>query len=145
MWIMGLEHYLARILAAAIVAAAFCLAPTLAVAHAGHQHPAAHAAMGDVAPKAHHTAAALDRLPTTALIALTEVRAATGPQTGARAPHACIGQSCCFGMACCGLALAPEQPAIAPPILSSSLSISDPPGGPNFNPDGLRKPPKSFA
>jgi hypothetical protein len=48
-------------------------------------------------------------------------------------------------MACCALALAPEQPAIAPPILSSSLSIPDFPGGPNFNPDGVRKPPKSFA
>lgn len=143
---MGLEHHLARILAAAIVAAAFFLVPTLAVAHAGHQHPAAHAhaATGNVAPTAHHTAAAPDPQQTAALV-MAEVRAATGPQTGALAPHACTGQSCCFGMACCGLALAPEQPAIAPPILSSSLSISDPPGGPNFNPDGLRKPPKSFA
>jgi hypothetical protein len=144
---MGHEHHLARILAAAIVAVTFCLAPTLAVAHAGHQHPAAHAhvATVDAAPAAHRTAATPDRQPAAALIAVAEVRAATGPQTGASAPHACIGQSCCFGMACCGLALAPEQPAIAPPILSSSLSISDPPGGPNFNPDGLRKPPKSFA
>jgi hypothetical protein len=145
---MGLEHHLGRLLAAAIVAVAFCLAPTLAVAHAGHQHPAAHAhaATVDAAPAVHNTEAPLDGRPTAALTGAAEVRATTtGPQAGAPAPQCCSAQSCCFGMACCGLALAPEQPAIAPPILSSSLSISDPSGGPNFNPDGLRKPPKSFA
>jgi len=145
---MGLAHHVARIFGAAVVAVILCIAPTLAVAHAGHQHPAAHAhaATLDAAPTAHHTAAAPDHQPTAALIVAAEVRAATtGPQASAPTPHCCGGQSCCFGMACCALALAPEQPAIAPPILSSSLSIPDSPGGPNFNPDGLRKPPKSFA
>jgi hypothetical protein len=144
---MGFEHHLARILAAAIVTAAFCLAPTMAAAHAGHEHPAAHAhaVTVDVAPAAHHTAAAPDRQPTAAPVGAAELRAVTGPQAGAVTPYCCTGQSCCFGMACCALALAPEQPAMAPPILSSSLSMSDPPGGPNFNPDGLRKPPKSFG
>src|SRR5713226_4865049 len=127
---MGLEHHVARIFGAAVVAVALCLAPTLAVAHAGHQHPAAHAhaATVDVAPAAHHTAAAPDHQPTAALIGAAELRTAAGPQANAPAPHCCDGQSCCFGMACCSLALAPEQPAIAPPILSSSLSIADPPG-----------------
>jgi hypothetical protein len=142
---MGLEHHLARILAAAVVAVAFCLAPTMAAAHPGHQHPAAHAAAVDETSTGHHAAAVPDHQATAALVAAAEVRAATGPQAGAPAPHGCGGPSCCFSMACCALALAPEQPAIAPPILSSSLSISVPRGGPNFNPAGLRKPPKSFA
>jgi hypothetical protein len=145
---MGLAHHLARILTAAVVAVAFCLVPTLAVAHAGHQHPAAHAhaATVDAAPAAHHAAAVPDHQPTAALVGAAELRTATtGAQAGAPAPHCCSGSSCCFGMACCALALAPEQPAIAAPILSSSLLIFDPRGGPSFNPDGLRKPPKSFA
>src|SRR5438132_9969266 len=98
---MGIERHLARILAVAVVAVAFCLAPTLAVAHSGHQHPAAHAHAGtvDLASTAHHAAAVPDHQPTAALVGAAELRAATGPQTSAPTPHCCSGQSCCYGMA----------------------------------------------
>jgi hypothetical protein len=130
----------ASIWAAAFVALALCFSPSLAKAHAGHAHAAT------VEPTA--VADGLDdhSVELSAVSPLSTAEAKTAaPQLVAPAPNGCDGPSCCTGKACCAVALAPEGPAALGPITGSSLSIVATPDRSSFDPEGLRKPPKSFA
>jgi hypothetical protein len=139
-WNMFFEHQVARIFGAAIVALALCLAPSLADAHAGHVH----AGTVEPTPVAHDLDDDFLELHAASSVSNAEARTA-GTQLVASAPPGCDGLSCCTGKACCAVALAPEEPAVLGPMNGSSLSVPEPPDRSGFNPEGLRKPPKSFA
>jgi hypothetical protein len=136
---MALEQHLARILAAAIVAVALCFAPSVAGAHAGHLHAAV-----EPSTAAHDPDDEILELAAASPVSTAEAKTA-GAQIVAPAPDGCDGPSCCTGKACCAVALAPEEPVLVGPITASSLPIPEPPDRSSFDPEGLRKPPKSFA
>jgi hypothetical protein len=137
-----------RILAAAIVLIGFPIAPSAALAHAGHSHaglvPVAHQAnpdakegAGQVTRKASPTEKALP----------AELTTSPAPHSRLSDASGCHDRICCAGApcaACCAVAV-PELAASMPPTASAALAIPDDPARGSLDPDGLRRPPRSLV
>jgi hypothetical protein len=137
---MSLNLQPSRILGAAVLLIALSFMPSTAKAHAGHAHGSQPAAS-----TSHH----VDALDASGQIAdksdqveLTGANASDHPITSA----GCNG-GCCTGAACaaCVAIAFVESPVLSPPVSASPIVLLD--ARPSFSvaPDGLRKPPKSFA
>jgi hypothetical protein len=138
---MALKRQLATLLWAATVLAAAQFLPSIAQAHAGHDHAS------------HSVAVALpDRPADTDKSAEAEQAAAPAElasvdsnATPAAPSGGCNGSCCGTGNACCGAILL-FSPAALPDVGVGRQPVgtasSAPPG---IDPDALRKPPKSFA
>jgi hypothetical protein len=138
---MGLKLQLSRILGAAILLIALSFMPSVANAHGGHDHgsqPAAStphhsegvAASGQIADEAGQAELSQAESPST-----------SPSKTAGCNSGCCTGAACgaCVGMAFMGV------PVLAPPVSASSMVLLDASPSSSLPPEGLRKPPKSFA
>ena len=137
---MILKAQVIRVLGAAVLLIALSLVPSMANAHAGHAHalsPAASATqLGDAGMSSG----------TVAAIALKAEFSAGGITPDRPLGSAC-GGGCCSGApctACVGMVLI-ELPGIGLPISAASIVMIDIWPTASRDPEGLRKPPKSFA
>jgi hypothetical protein len=137
---MKLRLHLARILGAAIVLIALAIAPSVASAHTGHGHARSAIAAFDVQPR-HTSGRAVGKLPT------AELKASTGLHSPSSDSSQCHGGACCSGASCatCCAAAVTELAYSTPPDSSSALIIPQVPVIGSLGPDGLRRPPRSFA
>lgn len=121
-----------RILGALAVLAALSLAPTFALAHAGHAHK--------------DTAASSQKVPA-AKAAPAELRTAWVLPAAPADDMSCGGYGCCSSgpcTGCHGLVLASVIEPIPPAAISLVLDGGAPPG-PDHRDGRLRRPPKSFV
>jgi len=142
---MASEHAMTRFLRVTILLIALALAPSLAHAHAGHAHGVEHPALthemtlppaeGPQCPARAGTESGGESVD----VNLTEHLA---PQKGSSCLYGCCsGVSC---SACSALALT-EADAPAPLRRKGGFALADPPALPSRDPDGLVRPPRSFA
>ena len=144
--VMVLKRQLAALIWAATVLIAAQFLPSVAHAHAGHDH-ASHsvaAAHGVAAPLSDHVVDSAESAK--AERALTEL-ASVDSRTIPGAPSSgCNGSCCGTGNACCGGAILLFSSATLPDVGVGQQPVGTastaPPG---IDPDALRKPPKSFA
>lgn len=139
--LMALKRQLLTLLWAAAVLIAAQFLPSVAQAHAGHDH-ASHSvavAVPDRLVDADKSAEAERAAAPTELASVDSGTIPAAPSSG------CNGSCCGTGNACCGAILLfssaalPDVGAGRQPVGTAS---SAPPG---IDPDALRKPPKSFA
>ena len=133
------KHHLVRLIGAAFVLIALSLAPSIAVAHAGHDHGGrtalTHAAPGDHARSSNDAAATH-----------MEFASAAISDFQTRVLLDCAGQCCC-GVpctACCAVAV----PAVfepSPPLGRAPIPLWNRSLVWQLHPDGLRRPPRSLA
>ena len=131
-----------RIVGAAIVLIALLLVPSVAQAHAGHRHIARPAiSSGQTADS---VAAAVDHRAAKPVQA--EVTQISKPPAGAPQSVPCTG-GCCSGAPCTAcVGMAPvDLPTLTPPMAASSIVLPHVSESGGLAPDGLRRPPKSFA
>jgi hypothetical protein len=142
-----------RILGAAIVLIGFIIAPSAALAHAGHAHagpaPAAHQATAhQTSPDAKDVPGQATRKASPTEKALpADLKASPGLHSASSHASGCRDRICCSGApcaACCAVAI-PELAASMPPTASAVLTIPDDPARDSLDPDGLRRPPRFLA
>jgi len=149
-----------RLLGAMAVFAALSLAPQTASAHAGHSHAQpSHAQPSHAQPSHAYAAAAVTQQATpvaqdaaaqaeqqTEHIAVTQALTEADPAAPC-ADHGCGDRGCCSNgpcTGCHGFVVLPV-PTTAPPTLSSTLRLDDPPPQLGAGGTKLRRPPKSFV
>ena len=147
MSIMVLKRQLAALIWAATVLIAAQFLPTVAEAHAGHDH-ASHsvaAAHGVAAPLSDHVVDPAESANAERAAAPTELASVNSNNIPAAPSGGCNGSCCGTGNACCGAVLLFSS-AVLPDVGGGQQPVgtasSAPPG---IGPDALRKPPKSFA
>jgi hypothetical protein len=141
--LMTPKRQLAALIWAATVVIAAQLLPSIAQAHAGHDHASPSFAMASpdhIADQA--KSAEAKRSSELTELASIDLYAVPTPATSA----GCKGVCCGTGTACCGVVLLlgfePALPDIRRARQAVDAGSSAPPG---FDPDALRKPPRSFA
>jgi hypothetical protein len=144
---MALKQVLSRMMGAAILLIALALMPSAAEAHPGHPHGAAPAATAAKPVKADAAVlASVDkaRRATPDVMAMAR-RLADAPDQGSQAVP-CIG-GCCSGMSCsaCSALALDEAEAPPPSRRTPRLVVADLDARPGREPDGLIRPPTSFA
>ena len=132
---MSLTHQVLRLLGAAMVLIALSLAPSVASAHAGHDHGNGSVPVASDPQPA--KGAAGPRL---------ELASASTSQVDARLPSGCAGQCCSSApcTACCAVAAVTVCEPI-PPLGRVVVGLRDPDRLWQLHPDGLRRPPRFFA
>jgi hypothetical protein len=143
-----------RILGAAIVLIGFIMAPSAALAHAGHAHagpaPTAHQAKPDakdVLGQAMRKASPTEKASPAEKALPAELKASPGLHSRLSDASGCHDRICCSGTpcaACCAVAI-PELAESMPPTASAALTIPDDPARDSLDPDGLRRPPRFLA
>jgi hypothetical protein len=141
---MSLQRRLVEHILAAVLLCAALLAPSLASAHAGHNHHAAAATVepADI-PPATDVAGEIKSKPN--LVRREVVRAsapASKPGLSDCASHCCGGTA---NMTCCAAALVSEISVIPSFTASHALSFARTGALLGLPPEALPKPPKSFA
>ena len=145
--VMVLKRQLAALIWAATVLIAAQFLPSVAQAHAGHNH-ASHsvAAAHDVAAAlSGHVVDSAESAKAERAAAPTELASVNSNTIPAAPSGGCNGSCCGTGSACCGAILLFSSAALPDvgvgqqPVGTAS---SAPPG---IDPDALRKPPKSFT
>ena len=127
-----------RVLGAAIVMIALSFAPSVALAHMGHEHHAATQLHGGHGP-------ALSQAATTASATLQQ---AQWERTGTPTPEGrnCVGACCTFACAACCAAGLPSFVQLVPlPRGSTRVALVRSEIWPDSEPESLRRPPKSFT
>ena len=131
---MKLTLPLTRLLGAAILLAAFCAAPSIANAHAGHAVPAA--PMDTSA-----TAMGIQE------IVEAHVNTASELRTGSSAMIVCGGLLCCGNAPCaaCGFVIVGETSIGVPLSAGSLLRLPVMAAGSGIDPLDISRPPRSFV
>ena len=131
---MKLKLPLARLIGAAIFLVAFCAAPSIAKAHAGHAVPAAPVAA---------SATATDNQE------IVETRVNTAPEfrTESSAQILCGGLLCCGNAPCaaCVFFIVAETSIVVPLSASSLLRLPMMAAGSGIDPLDISRPPRSIA
>jgi hypothetical protein len=142
---MSLQRRLVKHILAAVLLCATLLAPSLASAHAGHNHHAA-AAMAepaDVPPAADVAGDIKSKQPS--MVRRESLRASVPTSDPGVSDCASL---CCGGaanMTCCAAALVPEVSVAPSSTTSHALSFARAGALLGLPPEALPKPPKSFA
>jgi hypothetical protein len=128
---MASTHQVLRLLGAAMILIALSLAPSVASAHAGHDHGSAPVASDTQPSKG---------------VSHTEAASTSIANFDAHLPRGCTGQCCSSApcTACCAVAAATvSQPS--PPLGHVIMGLRNPDRLWQLHPDGLRRPPRFFA
>ena len=139
---MALNRLVTRLLGAAIVLIALTLAPSIAVAHPGHAHHGGTAVAADTGARSVKAS-----VPAPAqLNKVQEARMAPAVPAGTRSNGPCLN-GCCSGMpcsACAAIDLVDEHAYFAHPRATGFIA-TEVIARPGREPDGLIRPPQSFA
>jgi hypothetical protein len=134
-----------RLIGAAVVLLALALAPSPAAAHAGHHHLQDSGIAKTVAGTAIEAgcpntvkAQSPAELRSSSTLPVVDIDAEGTP---------CPGAGCCNGAACsaCSAVVAPDSPADIYSPVHFSFDFSNAPARSGLGPDGIRRPPRSFA
>lgn len=146
--LMTLTGRLSRIVWAAIVLIAVQFAPVIAEAHSGHEH----GLRGHSLQSQHATVAATHLKGSTAEPAQTDIQiqfsaGAEVPRTASDMQHTtrCAAGCCGAGMVCCSAVLASVPPNFPPVARSLRIGFVSSTLVLGIEPEGLRKPPRSFV
>jgi hypothetical protein len=136
------QRQIARFLAAAILLIVFALAPSLAEAHAGHNHGAAAASSTQAAHAAADEVAAPEKA-TGAVPA--EWRASSDSVSNSQEAPCTMG--CCSGFSCtaCSALMIPESISVGLLTPCRIFEVPEINALSGLIPNGLRRPPRSFA
>jgi hypothetical protein len=132
------------LIGAAAVLLALALAPSPAEAHAGHRHQQD----AGIAKAAAATTSEVSCPSAAKALSPAELRSfSTLPLVDADADVPCLGAGCCNGAACsaCSAVVAPDGPPDVYPATYFSFDFSNAPARSGLGPDGIRRPPRSFA
>jgi hypothetical protein len=161
---MSLRTALARVFGVAALLAALAFAPSVAEAHAGHVHKSSGAVAASVAlPGPAVFVAKISALPDHAVHdqavhdqtlhdhmvhdqAAAELRTAADVVPSGE-PGVC-GQGCCTGApchSCTACTLSPDTTFVLPLDAGENLIVWNVTGVAGCDPDGIRKPPRTFA
>lgn len=151
---MNLKTALAQVLGVAAILVALAFAPSAAQAHAGHVHKGSAPVAASVALPV--LTVSVDTLPVLSGQTLhdqilhdhgaAELR--TAPDVIPATERGICGQGCCNGAPCHGGAactLGPDISVLLPHDSGQSLIGRNVPGIAGHDPEGLRKPPRTFA
>ena len=136
---MMLRQKVAGLIWAAILVVAVQLVPSLAFAHAGHEHHAP-----DVTAPASSVQSPTDHA-TDAIAAPAEMKAAPDLGSATAPSGACVGGCCGTGMGCCGSVLIVSEQAFPPLDAGAHLVASVFFERPGIAPGGLKRPPRILA
>ena len=144
---MALKRQLAALIWAATVMIAAQFLPSIAQAHAGHDHASysVAAAHGVAAALSDHVVDPTESAEAKRAAAPTELTSVESNTVPAAPSGGCNGACCGTGNACCGAVVmfsAAALPDVGVGRQPVGTASSAPPG---IEPDALRKPPKSFA
>jgi hypothetical protein len=128
-----------------LVTALFAL-PQMAQAHAGHAHTM-HAHTMHVHTAHGHATEPAERAAVDYEVVEQSLHAATSNVPGQADDPPCSDRDCCTLGSCaaCFSIVAPLPPLIAPPSLTSEISLLANPPPPGIAGAALRRPPRSFA
>jgi hypothetical protein len=133
------KQLIMRILGAAITLIVLSFAPSVALAHSGHQHHAAvHAGHGHTA--VHDTASGKAHAPASLYQAQVQENGALPASD-----RNCVGDCCGFACAACCAAGLPSPVSFTPfPPTATRVAMTPSFMRPDRGPESLRRPPKTF-
>ena len=144
---MTMEQLIRRMIGAAILVIALVLAPSIAAAHSGHAHgPTTASATAQPVKAEAPVKASVSAAPAASRDAARAVTGVTHlPEAGGK-PASCTG-GCCSGMSCsaCSALALDEAEAPPPPRRTTRLALGALDARSSRDPDGLIRPPRSFA
>ena len=135
-----LKQLTMRILGAAIVMIALSFAPSVALAHMGHEH--------HVAAQLHSSHDAAVSQEAARPTAPATLQQAQWERTDAPTPEGrnCVGACCTFACAACCAAGLPSVVQFVPlPRVATRIALGWSETWPDSEPESLRRPPKSFT
>lgn len=140
---LGITRFFsARLFGAAIVLIAFALAPSVALAHSGHNHHAPAVSSSQPAPAADVAAAQKD---TDKVLAFEWRTSSNDSDAGSKQPACAMG--CCSGLSCtaCSATIAPESLGVRLFGMRLIFEFPETPVRNGVSLGGLRRPPRTFA